>query len=417
MGAPLLGNGPKTIEIIRAEGREPLIATEEPPHDNDNRSSFDIDQNIKLPFRCIGDSPIEVPPYLIKGILPLSGVGLLAGQSRVGKTFVGIDIALSIIYGRDFLDRKVKPGAVLWFAAEGAGEIESRVFAARRERFGDDSNSRIPFFWHEGIKAVTTDAICSDIAGMITAARSECGTTDGVWPNHPLRVVIIDTLAAGLGLADENDNAECAKVMRRLADIGNEAKVLMLIITHFGKAAETGVRGASALTAGADVILACSAAINDTTGAVMGNRSLALTKSRRGGTGPLSQFDIGSTIIGYDEDRDAVTGGYVKFVSGQAQPTGKSKLSRGDRCFFAALDETILSHGKDHRVHGDGPVVRAVSRELVRKEFSRRYVEDGSGNAGSGERSAWKRAFDNAMTAGTVAGWQPNAENALIWRV
>ena len=93
-------------------------------------------------------------------------------------------------------------------------------------------------------------------------------------------------------------------------------------------------------------------------------------------------------------------------------------LSRGDRSFFAALDEAIQAHGMDHRVHGDGPVVRAVSRELVRKEFARRYVEDDcSGNAGSGERSAWKRAFDNAMAAGTVDGWQPNAENALIWRV
>lgn len=106
------------------------------------------------------------------------------------------------------------------------------------------------------------------------------------------------------------------------------------------------------------------------------------------------------------------------FKIGNGKGKGKSKpLSRGDRCFFAVLDETILAHGKEHRVHGDSPVVRAVSREVVRKEFARRYVEDGSGNAGSGERSAWKRAFDNAMTAGSVGGEQFNVENALIWRV
>jgi hypothetical protein len=390
MGEPMLVNGPKTIARIRAEGREPLV--ERSLHDNDNRPSFDIDQNIKLPFRCIGDSPIEVPPYLIKGILPLSGVGLLAGQSRVGKTFVGIDIALSIIYGRGFLDRKVKPGAVLWFAAEGAGEIESRVFAARRERFGDDSNSRIPFFWHEGIKATTTDAICSDIAGMIRAARSACGTTDGVWPNHPLRVVIIDTLAAGLGLADENDNAECAKVMKRLADIGNEAKVLMLIITHFGKAAETGVRGASALTAGADVILACSAAINDTTGAVTGNRSLALTKARRGGTGPLSQFNIASTIIGYDEDRETVTAGYVEFIGGEEQPQGKSKpLSLGLQVVIAAINEALNKHGEDKKIFEDAPPRKVVRIDRVRDEFLRGYVTGDSSTTHASKVKAFSR--------------------------
>jgi hypothetical protein len=371
-----------------------------------------------FPFRCIGDRPIEMPRYLIKGILPLSGVGLLAGQSRVGKTFVGMDMSLSIIYGRDFLGHKVKPGAVAWFAAEAEGEVEPRIFAARRERFGDDSNSHLPLLWRGGVKADTTDDICRDIAGMIRAAKSECGTSDGVWPDHPLRLVVVDTLIAGLSLIDENDNAECGKVMKRLAEIGNDNEVLMLIITHFGKTAGAGVRGASSLTGGVDVILSCTADIDDATGIVIGNRSLALTKSRRGGTGPLAQFNIASTVIGYDEDRDPVTAGYVEFINGESKPVGKSKPpSLGDRCFYAALDETILNHGVEHRLHDDGPTVRAAPRELVRKEFARRYVEDGSGNAGSSERNAWSRAFNSAMTTGIVAGEQFNAENALIWRV
>lgn len=57
------------------------------------------------PLRCIGDSALEMPRYLIKGILPLSGVGLLAGQFSAGKTFLGIDLSLSLVYGQDFLDR------------------------------------------------------------------------------------------------------------------------------------------------------------------------------------------------------------------------------------------------------------------------------------------------------------------------
>jgi hypothetical protein len=369
-------------------------------------------------LRYIGDRPREKPSYLIKGILPVKGVGLLAGQSRAGKTFIGLDIVLSIIYGREFLGRKVKPGAVLWFAPEGAGEIEDRVFAARRERFDDGSDSPLPLIWGDNIEGATVDEVCREIEAKVETVKGECGIDDGMWPDHPLRIVVVDTLIAGFPIEDENNNAECGRLMKLLAAIGNRTDVLILVVTHFGKAAGTGVRGASALTAGADVILTCSAVIDDTTGIVAGNRSLALTKSRRGGTGPLVQFKIASTIIDYDEDRDPVTAGYVEFVSGDAASEGKSKPPTLDeRIFLAALDEVITSQGIEHRVRGDGPVVRAAPRDAVRREFSRRYVEDGTGKAASTERNAWSRAHKRLQEAGTVSGETFNKSAVLIWRV
>ena len=326
-------------------------------------------------------------------------------------------MALSIIYGRDFLDRKTKLGAVLWFAPEGAGEIEDRVFAARRERFDDDSDSPIPLIWGDNIEGNTTDEVCATIEAQITAVKGECGIGDGMWPDHPLRVVVVDTLIAGFPIEDENNNAECGRLMKLLAAIGNRTDVLILVVTHFGKVAGTGVRGASALTAGADVILTCGATIDDTTGVVAGNRSLALVKSRRGGTGPLTQFKIASTIIDYDEDRDPVTAGYIEFVSDEVGSVSKAKpLSLNDRCFLAALDEMVMSQGMEHRVRGDGPIVRAVPREAVRKEFTRRYVEDGTGKAASSERNAWSRALKDLQEAGIVAGETFNTSTVLIWR-
>ena len=197
-------------------------------------------------------------------------------------------------------------------------------------------------------------------------------------------------------------------------------RVLIMPIHHFGKEPGTGLRGASAYSAGADAILACKASIDPQTGIDMAERLLSVTKVRGGQPGPLASYTVAATIVGYDEDREPETAPYVKFGELGVSSKGESKrkmLSLGDRCFFAALDETIEDHGMDHRVHGDGPVVRAAPREIVRKEFDRRYVEDGSGKASSSRRNAWSRAFKDAMTAGTVGGWQPNAENALIWRV
>ena len=239
-------------------------------------------------------------------------------------------------------------------------------------------------------------------------------------PDHPLRLVVLDTMAAIFGFEDENANGEAAKVMRRLGDNARTYSVLIMPVHHFGKEPGTGLRGASAFSGGADAILACKASIDPQTGIDVSDRTLSVTKLRSGQPGPLATYTVASTIIGYDEDREPETAPYVEFGELVVSNKGKSKskpLSRGDQCFFAALDETIQAHGMDHKVHGVGPVFRAASRELVRKEFDRRYVEDGSGKASSSRRNAWMRAFERAMTAGTVDGWQPNAENALIWRV
>lgn len=80
-------------------------------------------------------------------------------------------MVLSIVYGRDFLRRKTRSGAALWFAPEGAGEIEDRVFAARCERFGDDSDSPIPFIWGENIAGTTVDDVCKEIEAQIAVVR------------------------------------------------------------------------------------------------------------------------------------------------------------------------------------------------------------------------------------------------------
>lgn len=122
MGAFKLNNGPETVARIRAEGREPLI--EHPPSyaDNDNRPQ----RVSKVPgssFTRFVDDKFEQASYLIKDILPLRGVALLAGQYSSGKTFVALDIALSLICGEQFLGCRTKQGAVLWFAAEGAGTV------------------------------------------------------------------------------------------------------------------------------------------------------------------------------------------------------------------------------------------------------------------------------------------------------
>ena len=75
------------------------------------------------------------PVELVKGILPRKGTSLLIGQSSAGKSFVGIDLSLSVATGTQFFGRQVKRrGGVVYIALEGGDGFGNRVMAAAEHR-------------------------------------------------------------------------------------------------------------------------------------------------------------------------------------------------------------------------------------------------------------------------------------------
>ena len=208
-----------------------------------------------------------------------------------------------------------------------------------------------------------------------------------------LRLVVIDTLAACFNIIDENDNAEAARLMKELARVGNASNVLVMPIAHHGKNAEPGVRGASAYGAGADAILSVLGGTDHLSGKT-GGRSVALTKSRRGGTGPLGAFEVKSYVLGLDEDGDPMTAGYIKFVEGteEAAPQQKTKpRSKVPHEFVEAFNEALASYGQDYKI-SEGPTVKAVNVTEVRNNFMRRYIPGNPETKPSAKYKAFTRA-------------------------
>jgi len=61
--------------------------------------------------------------WLVKGVIPDCGMGVLFGDSGSGKTFISIDLALAISQGLDWQGCRVKkPTGVLYVSAEGGAE-------------------------------------------------------------------------------------------------------------------------------------------------------------------------------------------------------------------------------------------------------------------------------------------------------
>jgi hypothetical protein len=272
----------------------------------------------------------------------------------------------------------------------------------------------IPFLVAGTLPDVATGGVFVWLESAITQAWDDCTKkfeTD-------LRLVVIDTLAAAFGIGDENDNAEAAGIMRRLADLGNKYGVLIVPVAHLGKNAETGVRGASAYAAGADAILSVLASGNPLTGEVS-KRSLALTKSRRGSTGLISAFSlIFHELCIDDEDQSPIGSCFIELhANDNVANSPKPAASKVPREFNDALDEVLLSGiAKDYRIP-NGPLVKAMEVAAVRGEFHKRYTTGNPGNTSGARDKAWQRAFKAAKEERVIGATAVRSDLELMWRI
>lgn len=168
---------------------------------------------------------------LIADTLAEYTTNLLVGASNTGKSFVGLDWACSIATGTPWNGREVKPGRVLYIAAESEETIVPRVRAweaARRVYVGD----RLMI-----LAAAPQFGQPDEVAQLLDVCRDE-------W-----RLIIVDTLSKVTAGVDENDNSSMRDALN-VADKAREAaNGTALVIHHAGKDASKGARGASALKA------------------------------------------------------------------------------------------------------------------------------------------------------------------------
>jgi hypothetical protein len=160
---------------------------------------------------------------------------------------------------------------------------------------------------------------------------------------------------------------------------------LLLGLTHAGKDASLGVRGSSAWTASADVILGATGDINEETGAVS-RRRFALTKTRFAEAGPLSGFELERVTVGIDADGDPICSAVIRPCVAAAKAPKPTIHSQGA---LACVEDVIETDGRDMA----GKL--AAPRELVRNLFPERCpAATRGGNVG--------RAFARAIAGAGI---------------
>lgn len=180
------------------------------------------------------------PTWQIAGVFPEGGLGVLYGPSGTGKTFVALDMALSVAEGYNWLQRPTKPGAVAYVVGEGRGGLKFRLRAWYEAH---EPRLEMPFTWILQPVNFLNEA---DVKHLINLIRV------------PPSLLVIDTLARNFGGGDENETKDMNQFIQNVDLLRTELQTGVLVVHHTGKDLTKGARGNSALEGAADVMMMLS---------------------------------------------------------------------------------------------------------------------------------------------------------------
>jgi hypothetical protein len=289
------------------------------------------------------------PNYLIKGLLPRIGLGVVWGPPKCGKSFWTFDLVMHIACGRNYRGRPVRKGTVVYLALEGGFGFAGRVEAWRRHHKPPKDT---PFY----LVDVSIDLI-ADHKALIAAIRSQI--------REDPAIIVIDTLNRAL-LGDENKSDDMAKFIRAADAIRTTFNCLMLLIHHCGVAG-TRPRGHTSLAGADDVQIAIE---KDKDGIV----SATIEHMKDGPAGAVIASKLESVNLGTDIDGDPITSCII--VPSELGAAG-AKLTKVQRFAFDLLKKVINSEGvtppKEANLPADFKIARS---ETWRERFYETYPAD-----------------------------------------
>jgi hypothetical protein len=201
------------------------------------------DRDKILPIHQYADG-VRDPEWLIPGILPAQGAGMIYGESGSYKSFIALDLALCLAFGvaGQWNAPPVK-NDVLFLAGEGPIATAKKRWPAWMEwqdiQFRNDHRffikNRVPIF--------------TDIEGWenIKADLAELKAKPSL--------IVIDTMARFMTGMDENSAKDATMITNFMEQLARYFECFVLGIHHTGKDQNKGARGSSAFHANLDTII------------------------------------------------------------------------------------------------------------------------------------------------------------------
>ncbi len=268
--------------------RQGTIATaEEFPHVDESAPAVDpwaqVEKQKRERFKLIHVGEIaerEPPEWLVEGAIPKADLAMMYGAPGSGKSFVALDLAFSVATGFTWFNMKTHKGPVVWIAAEAAYAMRNRARAYGQARGVVLDNTDL---W---VIEQTLSLMSSEDADALMHVMAE---------TKPV-LIVVDTLVAASGGADENSGADMNKVMDNCRRLHESTGALVMLIHHSGKDAARGARGWSGLHGA----VRAEFLLTHREGSPI--RVMETTKQSEGVEGEQYPFKLQPVPIDFDED-------------------------------------------------------------------------------------------------------------------
>ena len=235
---------------------------------NVNEDSY---SSSKFRLVSIEDINNETPyAWQVSDVLIANGLACIYGQSGTGKTFLALDLALSICTGKDWFGCKTLKAPVTYLYQESRQGIRKRLDAWKKH---NQLHSIDNFHYiTEQIDISNQGAI----AKLIRSVNEE-GKSKGV--------IVIDTLSASTSGIDENSSKDMGNVIFNLKKLSFGTQCLVILIHHTGKDDTKGLRGHTSLFAAMDNVIKVN------------SESFKIEKNKDGEKGQVYKFKLTSVEL------------------------------------------------------------------------------------------------------------------------
>jgi KaiC/GvpD/RAD55 family RecA-like ATPase len=229
--------------------------------------------------------------WLIKHVLPRTGLAVIYGAPGSGKSFFALDMVATVARGSEWRGRKVRKGRAMYIAAEGSGGFASRGRA---------------YLQAHGLTEIDLRVI-GEAPNFFTGTGDEKHIAEEVRACGGADVIVIDTLSASSAGADENTGKDMNLIVGRMNKLQAATGALVVLVHHSGKDESKGARGWSGLKAAVDVEIEVSRPDDEEPG-----RVARITKQKDGESGAAFGFELEMVELGLDEDGDPIRSCVVK---------------------------------------------------------------------------------------------------------
>ena len=183
------------------------------------------------------DVTLERPQFVVNGIIPQVGFCAIIGQSYTYKTFIALDMALSIAKGIPFHSNEVKQGTVIYINGEGRHGIMTRINAWCQSKSIDLND--LPFILSKRPINLRDPTELAELKSLYDQVQD-------------IRLIVIDTLNRNAGGMNENAPVDMAEFVNACSELVHHFSCAVCVIHHAGHSSSERARGHSSFYAALD---------------------------------------------------------------------------------------------------------------------------------------------------------------------